>query len=111
MDEREPKHRKKKPSDKSKSSSRSDHKHKYTRCIVNWLWFYSFGKRCNVCGRIQTLYNRSSKELMRSEAHGHPSVGLNDYLSVSEMKAKYPGIRVYREYYEGNALKYTEVFK
>lgn len=113
MDEREPKHRKKKPSDKSKSESRSDHKHEYEPCIVKFI-HYSWAERCVVCGRVKatwTMKNRErNMELLREDSIVKPGIGLNDYLSVPEMKAKYPGVKVYEAYYEGHELKVREIF-
>lgn len=111
MDEREPKHRKKKPSDKSKSESRSDHKHEYEPCILKFL-LYGWTERCVVCGRFRGKWNREkNRELMRPESVGKPAIGLNDYLSVAEMKEKFPGVKVYEEYLDGHEFKVREIFE
>ena len=111
MDEREPKHRKKKPSDKSKSSSRSDHKHEYEPCILKYI-VYIWGERCSICGRTRSKWSvAKNRLLLRSESLGKPGIGLNDYLSVPEMKEKFPGVKVYEEYYEGHELKVREIFE
>lgn len=68
MDRESPIHRKKKPSSKSKASSRSNHKHKYEPCILKYLQ-YSWGERCQICGRIRYKPGHRS-DLLRPECRG-----------------------------------------
>ena len=107
-----PKYQKKKRSSSSKVESRSDHKHEYEPCIVKYL-MYHWAERCAICGRIKggwTMTNRDrNRELRRPESIGKPGVGLNDYLSVEEMKEKFPGVHVYEEYWETHEVKYREL--
>ena len=111
MDEREPKHRKKKPSDKSKSDARSDHKHEYEPCILKYV-LYTWGERCSICGRTRSKWNKAKNRLLRRpESLGKAGVGLNDYLSVAEMKEKFPGVKVYEEYFDGHEIKVREIFE
>ena len=114
MDNDSPSYRKKKPSDTSKAEARSDHKHEYEPCIVKFL-LYSWAERCAVCGRVRAMWTMKNRErnleLLRPESIGKPGIGLNDFLSVAEMKAKFPGVKVYEEYYEGHELKAREIFQ
>lgn len=48
---------------------------------------------------------------MRPESVGKPAIGLNDYLSVAEMKEKFPGVKVYEEYLDGHEIKVREIFE
>lgn len=109
-----PKYKKKKHSSRSKGESRSDHKHEYEPCIVKYLVF-SWAERCAVCGRVKTTWtmkNRErNRELRRPESLGKPGVSLNDFLSVKEMREKFPGVRVYEEYLDGHELRFRELFK
>ena len=111
MDNDSPSYRKKKPSDTSKSASRSNHKHEYEPCIFKFI-NYSWGERCVICGRTTSKLDAAkNRELRRPESLGKPGVGLNDYLSVAEMKEKFPGVKVYEEYFEGHELKVREIFQ
>ena len=107
MDE-ETKHRKKKPSSVSKSESRSNHKHIYEPCIIKFI-LYNWGERCTVCGRTRFDWSRSGKDLQRDERVRRSSIGLNDFLTVQEMKQKFPGVKIYEEYFENRDIKYKEL--
>lgn len=110
MDNDVPAYRKKKRSGVSKSEARSDHKHEYEPCIVKYV-LYNWGERCSVCGRMRFDWSRSKKELMRPESAGRAGIGLNDFLTVREMKEKFPGVRVYEEYWEKREIKTKEIFE
>ncbi len=106
-------YRKKKPSSKSKAEKRSDHKHEYELCIIRFMWWFDWGERCRICGRtrIKHKLTNSRNDFLRPESVGKPGVGLNDFLSVRELREKYPGTNVYEELWEGNDLKIQEIFK
>ena len=96
MDDETPKHRKKKPSDKSNAKARSDHKHKYEPCILHIIVAYTWGERCAICGRMRHRWFPSKdRELRRPLGYSKAAVGANDFLTVREMKEKFPGVRVY----------------
>lgn len=107
MDRDSPIYRKKKPSSTSKASSRSNHKHEYEPCILKYL-LYSWGECCRICGRIRFKHSNDN-ELLRPEALSKPAIGLKDYLSESEMKEKFPGIRVYELDYSGSETIFNEI--
>ena len=107
MDRDYPKHRKKKPSDTSRSEKRSNHKHEYEPCIIRYF-FYNWGVRCRICGRIVTKPSGNT-DFLRPESIGKPGVGSDDFLSVSELRQKYPGVGIYEEYFDGHDLKTREL--
>lgn len=115
MDNEVPSYKKKKKrSDVSKAEARSDHKHEYEPCIVKYL-VYNWGERCKVCGRIRHTWSMLSrergKELMRPGSVRRAGIGVNDFLSVAEMKEKFPGVRVYEECWENHEIKTKEIFE
>ena len=107
MDHDTPAYRKKKPSSKSLAQKRSDHRHEYELCIIKSL-LYSWGERCRICGRFRSN-RRSDHDLLKPASLKKPAIGLNDYLSVSQMKEKYPGIRVYELDFCGSEKVYKEI--
>lgn len=110
MDRDYPAHRKKKASDTSKAEKRSDHKHEYESCIVRYAVFFHWGKRCRICGRTKGKWGRDT-DFLRPESVGKPGIGVNDFLSVRELRQKYPGVGIYEEYFEGHDLRTKELFE
>lgn len=94
-------HRKKsKTASRSNSSKRADHKHQYERIIMKWIFGYQWGRRCTVCGRIDDGFGNYSsarhQDFLKPEALKKPGISNRDYLSLKEIRTKYPGIDVYK---------------
>ena len=110
MDRDYPAHRKKKPRDTSRSERRSDHKHEYEPCIVRFIAFFNWGERCRICGRTREKWGRDD-DFLRPESIGKPGISTNDFLSVRELREKFPGVSVYEQYFEGHDLRTKELFE
>lgn len=105
-------HKKKsKTASTSNSSKRADHKHQYERVIIKFILGYYWGRKCSVCGRIdeQLKYALTShgRDFMKPEAIGKPSISTADYLSIEEIRAKYPDVPIF-ELAEGYQYKEIE---
>lgn len=92
-----PQHRKKsQTASKSDSGKRADHKHEYIPAIFISLW-NEWGGVCKVCGRLNYGYRRFSTSrhegLLRPNVKG---VRASDYLTVAELKTKFPGVPIYK---------------
>jgi len=93
-------YKKKKTSSKSKSSKRADHKHDYEKVILeSWLG-YEWGGMCKICGRIGgNCFNFSSKDrkdFMKPRSSESVGYTIRDFLTVDEIKEKYPGIKIFK---------------
>ena len=92
--------KKSKTSSKSNSSKRADHKHKYERIILKWIFGYKWGKRCSICGRIYSSYGSFStmhrEDFLKPEALKKAGISSRDFLGVADIRAKYPGINIYQ---------------
>ena len=91
-----PKYRKKK-SNSSRSEKRADHKHDYQRVIVGnrlgsgaWHW----SKRCSVCGRFG-LDKTMTNEFLKPNTFDNVW-RLFAYLSLDEVRQKYPDTPIYK---------------
>lgn len=73
---------------------------------------FTWGERCKICGRTRHKWNLArGRELRKPLSYGKAAVGLDDYLSVAEMKKKFPGVCVYEEFWENHEYKTKEIFK
>jgi len=92
--------KKSKTSSKSSSNKRADHKHKYEKIILQWIFGYKWSKRCSVCGRIDSVYGSFStmhhEDFLKPEALKKPGISNRDFLSVAEIRAKFPGVDIYK---------------
>lgn len=98
-------HRKQsKTSRTSQSARRSNHKHEYEKVIIREFIGYAWSSRCRLCGRFQSGYSRFSTtrymDFRRPESFGKPGISNQDFLSLEEIRARYPGIPVYEFSYE-----------
>nr|WP_326184524.1 hypothetical protein [uncultured Oscillibacter sp.] len=93
-----------KTSKTSQSTRRSDHKHEYEKVIIREFIGYAWGGRCSLCGRFQGSYGRFSTarymDFRRPESFEKPGISNQDFLSLEEIRARYPGIPVYEFFYE-----------
>lgn len=91
-DEMPMKHKKKK-NQVSKSSKRSDHKHQYEKILIKsffWLW----GERCTVCGRINTKTTFSKSDFATQNGTDDDKRYYRE-LSLDEIKKKFVGVPIY----------------
>ena len=93
-------HRKKsKTASISNSSKRADHKHQYERVIVKSFLGYRWGRKCSVCGRfddrLKYALSANSRDFMKAEAIGKPGICYSDYLSIAEIRSKYPDVPIF----------------
>lgn len=94
-----PKYKKKSDSSKSNSGKRSKHKHDYEKIIVGGygLFGWSWGKRCMICGRCDSYYSGYSvndRDFLKIGTDV-PGIAVSDWLSVEELRDKYPGTPIY----------------
>ena len=104
-------HRKKsKTASISNSSKRADHKHQYERVIVKSFLGYRWGRKCSVCGRfddrLKYALSANSRDFMKAEAIGKPGIWSSDYLSIAEIRSKYPDVPIFEL---GEGCQYKEI--
>lgn len=104
-------HRKKsKTASISNSSKRADHKHQYERVIVKSFLGYRWGRKCSVCGRfddrLKYALSANSRDFMKAEAIGKPGICYSDYLSIAEIRSKYPDVPIFEL---GEGYQYKEI--
>jgi len=97
----EPRHRRKsRTASKSNSSKRADHKHQYEKIILKWIFGFRWSRRCSICGRIDDSFGGFSASLyqdfLKPEAKNSRGISSRDYLSISEIRAKFPGVDIYK---------------
>lgn len=90
-----PKYHKKGKRSKSNSNKRSNHKHEYEKIIYEDWFGYSWGKRCKICGRIDTYYSHFSsenyKDFRGTIIHG----GRSRSMSPAEIRQVIPNVPIY----------------
>ena len=107
--------KKSKTASNSNSSKRADHKHDYEKVVLKSIFGWRWGRRCKVCGRIDSApYNFSTNgrdDFLKPEAIGRPGVSIRSFLNAEEIKEKYPGIRIfeYDETTQHGWMTYKEV--
>ena len=92
-------HKKSQTASRSDSGKRSDHKHDYETVVFNGFFGYHWGKRCRICGRISNYYSPFStlnRQDLLKDSGGNTGVRYRSALSPEEIRAKYPGISIYR---------------
>ena len=92
-------HRKKsKTASISNSSKRADHKHQYERVIVKSFLGYRWGRKYAL--------SANSRDFMKAEAIGKPGICYSDYLSIAEIRSKYPDVPIFEL---GEGYQYKEI--
>ena len=95
-----PHKKKSRTASKSNSSKRSDHKHDYEKVILESWFGFEWGKRCTICGRIDSgpfNFSTSSRfDFMKPETTKKPGISFRDYLTIAEIKEKFPGVPIYK---------------
>lgn len=107
-----PKYKKKTTSTKSDSNKRSDHKHRYKTVIIRSTGVgYYFSRMCPKCGRVAKGNHSRAVELLKPEEVHKPGVSFDfrDYLSIEEIRKKFPGIDIYEAKFDGKDLVYTKI--
>ena len=98
-DEVAPHRKKSKTASKSNSSKRADHKHDYEKVVLQTWFGWEWGKRCKICGRIDSFpfnYLRSTRDdFLRPEVIERGSMTLRDFLSIEEIRKKFPDARIF----------------
>lgn len=111
MNQEIPAYRKKsKTASTSNSEKRSDHKHQYEKIILRSFIGYQWGKKCSVCGRIDDRYSLSiqqRREFMKPVKTSHYGIGLDDFLSIPELRQKFPEIEIYEM--DSDSLEYRKI--
>lgn len=106
-----PKYRKRK-SQKSKSKKRSRHKHEYEKVIIGHPGGWGWGKKCNICGKMEQVWTGVSDQ-RENFMKLRESVKTFDYyeaLSPEEVKGKFPDIPIYKMTFEnGKYLGFKEI--
>lgn len=75
---------------------RSDHKHSYRKIILHHGGnCFSWGRKCEICGRIDSTYKASYWRDPRLEASGEKRYGNWEEICVARIKEKFPAHEVY----------------
>lgn len=82
----------------SKSNRRADHKHQYEPVIIKWLFGFRWGRICSTCGRVDdggTLSTARRQDFLKPEAKQRPGISNRDFLSIHEVRLKFPGVDIF----------------
>lgn len=87
-------------SHRSDSKRKADHTHDYEKVIIRSIIGYKWSGRCRICGKFQSQYSNYSRsgcqDFIRPECKNKPGISSGSFLSVAEIRSKYPGILIYK---------------